>query len=241
MQFIKSASLVSVIVLAAAAAACSSSTPSNPVSDGGATDAKKDTATVQDTGTGTDSGGGSCKPGDVTAFAPTGPHDSAAAKPGTCTQVQIDDYVGKCYDKLTKDTTACTAWAKDALNKVCLTCADTQESAAKWGPLVEKTGIISANIVGCFAAKGDTACATALANADQCGEAACSENCPVSDDPSFQLYQACRNKAAGTGGGCNKYTAPSNDCEGADSANAAACIGDDFAGTAKLLIAAFCK
>ena len=167
MQFSKSA-MVSFLLLAAA---CSSTTTVTTTDGGGGNDAGKDVA-VKDTGTNPDATAGTCKPQDVSGFAPAAEPGPATAA-GACTDQVALDYYNACIDP--GDTTVCTALGKDATKAACLKCLSTPDTAAKWGALVEDSqALIRNNIAGCLAVKGDAACAKAISESSQCTRAACS-------------------------------------------------------------------
>lgn len=217
MQFIKSASLVSVVVLAAAAVACSSGSSTTPPVDAGP-DVKKDSGVVTDSG-GTDSGGGQCKPQDSSGFTPSSATPPATAV-GACTTQDVTDFFDFCIDP--GDNTKCTAMTKDTTKANCLKCLNTPETNSKWGALVEDSqGLIRNNIAGCLAVKGDAACSKAISEQSQCARAACPDTvCPVPDGDTAALnaLNACESKADTTV--CKTY------------ADKAACANSDDGGTA---------
>jgi hypothetical protein len=199
MQFSKSA-MVSFLLLAAA---CSSTTTVTTTDGGTGTDAGKDVA-VKDTGTTPDGSGGSCKPQDVSGFAPsTDPGPATAA--GACTDQVALDYYNACIDP--GDTTACTALGKDTTKAACLKCLSTPDTAAKWGALVEDSqNLIRNNIAGCLAVKGDAACAKAISESSQCTRAACPDTvCPVPDGDSAALDALNKCESDSEKLGCKKY------------------------------------
>ena len=48
-------------------------------------------------------------------------------------------------------------------------------------------------------------CATKLQDRTDCDEAACNTVCPVTDDPSFQLWETCETNADNAAGSCEAY------------------------------------
>jgi hypothetical protein len=75
----------------------------------------------------------------------------------------------------------------------CVSCILTPVSAAKYGPLVDHTTFVTANIAGCLEllVPGELACARAVQSLDGCELTACQANCPVFDSASFADYQSC--------------------------------------------------
>ena len=199
MQFSKSA-MVSFLLLAA----CSSTsiTPADGGTGNGA-DASKDSAT-KDTGTNPDATAGTCKPQDVSSFAPAA-EPGPATTAGACTDQVALEYYTTCIDP--GDTTACTALGKDTTKAACLKCLSTPDTAAKWGALVEDSqGLIRNNIAGCLAVKGDAACAKAVSESSQCTRAACPDTvCPVPTDDAAALAALNKCEADSEKLGCKKY------------------------------------
>lgn len=222
MQLIKSAALVSVIILGAVAG-CSSTTTvvtgdAGPTPDGGV----KDTG-VKDTGPLPDGALASCKPQDVSTFKPSTIVPPATAA-GACTTQDASDFFDFCVDP--GDTTKCTAMGKDTTKKACLACLTTPDTAAKWGALVQDSNnLIKNNISGCLQVKGDTACAAAVDADTQCSQAACPDTvCPVPSGDKAAL--AALNKCLSDSGKtvCKTYHDAAA-CLNGDAASVSACIG----------------
>lgn len=221
MQLIKSAALVSVIILGAVA--CSSTTTVITTDGGPTTDSGKD-AVAKDTGTPTDgSTTATCKPQDVSSFVPDAIVPPATAA-GACSTQDASDFFDNCVDP--GDTTKCTAMTKDSTKAACLKCLTTSESAATWGALIEDANsLIRNNIAGCLQVKGDTACAKAVEEDTQCSHAACPDSvCPVpsGDKAALAALNKCLSDAGKTV--CKTYHDKAA-CLNGDSGAAAACVG----------------
>jgi hypothetical protein len=195
------------LALMAAAGGCSSSP--NPGGDDGGPDTgntpdvvRRDVV-VPETGTTP-----MCPtPADVSGFTPpTKVHDYNAPQQ-KCTNAQIAGFYAACLDS-NAPMGACTNWsnmASDAAgsNKDCGACLVTSNTASKYGPVIAGQGVVSLNIAGCLANAGAATCALSYEINDACVDAACEEQCPVSDNASFAKYQQCRTNAQN--GGCKKY------------------------------------
>lgn len=196
MQLVKSA--IASVAVVSLLVACSSDSPT-PASDAGATDAKKDTAVVTDTGVG-DGATTTCKPQDVSSFQPAAGTSPVVAA-GACTAKDLTDYYAACIDPGNQND--CDAFEKNAAKANCVKCMYTLDSASKLGAITEDDQqIIHVNIAGCLEVKGDAACAKAVRDSDQCGDAACPGTvCPVPADDTgaaFDALQACLSKADDT-------------------------------------------
>ena len=238
MQLIKSAALVSVIILGAVAG-CSSTT-TVVQTDGGSTadGAIKDTG-VKDVGPLPDGALAACKPQDVSSFKPDA-LVPPATKAGACTTLDASNFFDNCIDP--GDTTLCTAMTKDTTKANCLKCLTTPETAAAWGALVEDANnLIRNNIAGCLQVKGDKACATAVDVDTQCSHAACPDTvCPVpsGDKAALAALNKCLSDAGKTV--CKTQHDAAN-CLNADSGAAAACAGGTtFKDTFVLVADAIC-
>ncbi len=191
---------------------CSSTTTSNGGGDvdsgtgGPAVDSgKKDTGTGggNDSGSAGDTGSsGACSPADVSSFTPPA-YKSAKQPTSACTQTFIDAfYTGCLATGSTQQSCAPFGSGADAAHKACAQCIVSADTAANYGPLIEHKGTVSLNVAGCMELKdptGGLACAKSYQQSEQCNEAACAANCPVTDDASFQLYQACVTQAESNG------------------------------------------
>ena len=235
MQFIKSASLVSIVVLAAAAVACSSGGGTTPTTDAGPTDAKADKVTPPPT----DGSTAKCEPQSASGFSPSATTPAATAA-GACTAKDVDDFFTFCIDP--GDTTKCTALQKDTTKANCLKCLITPQSAAKWGALIQDdNNLIFNNIAGCLSVKGDTACADASSQSSACSRFVCPDTvCPVpsGDKTALNALNTCLSNASKSA--CKTYADKANACLGADTGSVAACTGADFKGTYTAVATVIC-
>jgi hypothetical protein len=168
----------------------------NSASDGGHADVVASDANV------------TCMPGDVTTFQAPTYQNASGANQGKCTPAQITAFYDDCLAANTTQATCApfTGTSATTANKACASCIVTADTAMKLGPVVEHKGIISINIPGCMELldpMGGLSCAKAYQASDACDRAACAANCPVTDDASFMLYQACTDQAAA--GGCSAF------------------------------------
>jgi len=219
MSFRKSLGLISLGALVGALTyGCSSTTSNNGGGggdDGGVTGdggvkhdgGKTDGGNTGDGGPVGDSGGGTCAPGDVSTFMPPA-YKPAKKTAGACTQTFITSFYDNCLAPNATMAT-CAPWGSsgDATHKACAACLITADSASAYGALIEHKGTVSVNIPGCMELKDSAnglTCAKAYQASEMCNDAACAANCPVTDDASFQLYQACVQQAAANG--CKTYS-----------------------------------
>jgi hypothetical protein len=149
-----------------------------------------------------------CMPADVTTFSPQPYVHAATGHQGVCTPTQIQAFYDDCLASSATQQTCSPFSGGNATteNRACAACLVSRDSDPKFGALVEHKGIISVNVPGCMELTdpiGGLMCAKAYQAADACERAACSANCPVTDDASFQLYLACVSQAAM--GGCASF------------------------------------
>jgi hypothetical protein len=140
-----------------------------------------------------------CAPGDVSGFmAPAYVH--AHQQTGACTDQQIADFYSKCLDTTTRLKADCDALKAAA--PTCTGCIEVPSTAATWGATFTRSGVIWVNVGGCMELLGGAdglACAKLNQAASACNDAACAPTCPVTDDASFQLYEACIQQSAANG------------------------------------------
>ncbi len=231
--------------VALASYGCSGGGNDNPDGGGGSDagkDSKPDVVKVPDSGT--DTSNDTCPtPQDVSGFAPSDAK-GAKAPQDVCSSTQIDDFYTNCLDTAAT-TTTCNNWLKTAANQTCSNCLNSKQTDATWSALVSKTGLVSVNIEGCIAlvtggnppTTGD--CAYKYQAASDCEGAACDAVCPVTDQPSFQLYEQCAQAAAA--GGCKTYEDAVCDPEGQTWANCLDDQGLGFEGLFKSVAPLFCS
>jgi MYXO-CTERM domain-containing protein len=140
------------------------------------------------------------------AYVHAAPHQNA------CSQQLIADYYAQCLDSAST-AQSCAPWTNgpDAAHQACLACLVTPTTASAYGPVVQTTlgNIIVSepNLAGCIelADPAGLACATKLQDRTDCDDEACAAQCPVTDDPSFQLWQTCLDNADQAAGSCQAY------------------------------------
>lgn len=98
---------------------------------------------------------------------------------------------------------ACDAFAVS--NPGCTACIVSSESATAYGPLVLANGFLQANVAGCVEIEdpSNLSCAQAQQALSDCELAACSANCPVTDQTSLVAYEQCAGQADAVG--CQAY------------------------------------
>jgi len=125
----------------------------------------------------------------------------------------------------------CSAWR--TANTACGKCIESNDTDAKWGVLVYGSGmfvvngIVQANYDGCLTLEGASQCANDDFAANSCTKFACEQQCPVTDQPSYNAYSMCVTSASS--GVCKMYTSKiSASCSGDAGAAIAACKGTSF-------------
>jgi uncharacterized membrane protein YgcG len=149
------------------------------------------------------------------------PSRRATRRPRTCTPCRTRTrarssssrtYYTQCLDSASTAQT-CAPWTNmpDGAHQACLACLVTPATASAYGPVVQTTlgNIIVSepNLAGCveIADPAGLSCATKLQDRTDCDEQACTVQCPVTDDPSFQLWQTCVANADNAAGSCQTY------------------------------------
>lgn len=156
MQWLKSAMVVSSVLMVAAAFSVEGCSSNAKPGDGGP-DAIVGKDGGKDGNTGTDSGGGQCPTSDptcevcdVTSFSPI-PQGTPTLHANKCPAADISAFVTACLaDNATQAT--CTAWqnAENTSNANCLACVFTEATTASWGPLVCDQQGCKLNVPGCL-------------------------------------------------------------------------------------------
>ena len=140
------------------------------------------------------------------AYVHAAPHQNA------CSPQLIADYYTQCLGSAATAQT-CAPWTNtpDAAHQVCVACLVTPATASAYGPVVQTTYgniiVSESNLAGCIelADPAGLACATALQDRTDCDEAACTPQCPIVDDASFQQWQTCENNADNAASSCGAY------------------------------------
>lgn len=214
-----------------------------------------DGATGGDTGGGGSSSSGgfnmndasSCQPGSLATYHPDAYHPASGRWQGKCVPDAQGDPVAAFYTAcLSADATVdgCNLFRQQ--NADCVACILTGETAAKYGPILNHGGFVTANVAGCLELAGDQQpdaselpCAKAVQALAGCELAACEANCAVHDAASLAQYDACATSAEGAG--CQTYATAATCAEPEQEASAlgAACLGD-FQTFYQVVVPLFC-
>jgi hypothetical protein len=139
---------------------------------------------------------------------------AAAPTPGICTDAQITAFVVACDEQSSTQKT-CNAWFNDTTNATCANCispSDSNQNPITGGPQLVNptTGDVLLNTPGCVATEdktNGTACASPLANYEECEDVACGQ---CASDSTFQ--SCTQSTSTGTGGCATYYTSFSSAC-----------------------------
>jgi len=179
-----------------------------------------------------------CQPGSVASYQPGSYRSASPIGQGACTTAgsgtdPIQGFYDACLGP-NATTDGCSDFR--AQNATCVACILTPQSAPRYGPLIDFTTYVTANVAGCIevapAADGTPdsdglACAKSVQALAGCELAACGANCPVDDSKSLSAYQSCATSSEQSG------------CQ--DWATAAACADaeQDAGGLASVCLASF--
>jgi hypothetical protein len=192
---------------------------------------------------GSSSGGGfamydasACQPGSVATYQPASYRGASPVGQGACvTDASGSDPIQGFYDACLgagATTDACNDFRQQ--NATCVACILTPQTAAHYGPLIDFTTYVIANVAGCIevapratgALDPDAfACAKSVQALAGCELAACGANCPVHDATSLASYQSCAT--ASEQSGCDPWATAAACAEDEQDAGglAAACLG----------------
>jgi hypothetical protein len=136
-------------------------------------------------------GGDGCTPQPLGTFSPTW-RPPTATHQNVCTAAQISDHFEVCYGPFATQVD-CDAFEADPTNSACMTCMITPDSAASHGPLIRvpgAPGIDYLNLAGCVAVyeSCNQACAEKIQESFQCGQAACQDVCPLTEEDIFSYW-----------------------------------------------------
>ncbi|HEY1695410.1 MAG TPA: hypothetical protein VGL81_28890 [Polyangiaceae bacterium] len=195
-------------------------------------------------------GGGdadACEPGSLATFRPPPYTPASGAGQGLCVSGAGGDPITGFYQAcLAADATVDGCNTFTQMNEACVACILTPETAAKYGPILNHGGFVTANVAGCLELAGDEQpdaselpCAKTVQALAGCELAACEANCAVHDTASLAEYDACATTVESTG--CEMYAtaAACADSEADASALGAACLGD-FMSFYQVVVPAFC-
>jgi hypothetical protein len=143
-----------------------------------------------------------CAPGDVQTFRP-GDYVPANAPRIACTGTEIDDLYTLCFGaEAYKDPSACYAW--ESAHAGCFDCVVTMSTATSYGPVIDYSGFVEANVAGCIElVSHGTACAKPVEALASCELAACEANCPVRNSSTLTSFEGCTTQADVEG--CQAY------------------------------------
>ncbi len=194
----------------------------------------------------------SCRPGDLSTFAPSyhpavHPQSVCRAEVVQPDAIVASDPIQLFYDDCFgphRSSFACTSFAAESpAFGACARCIETSTAAATYGPLVVDpvTGFVRPNVGGCIEITDPLAlpCAKEVQVQDACYAAACSANCPVTDDASLAAYDACAAQAAS--GACAAFTMLAQSCVDAQASSAVApCLSMTFRDFYDTVVPLFC-
>lgn len=207
MQWLKSAMVVSSVMMVAASFSMGGCSSSPAKTDGGDTGVTQKDGSKTDTGTGNETGTTTCPSGspacevcDVSGFTPAPQVTPIGPKANKCPAADIQAFETACLATAATSTT-CQAWqtSEQTSNQTCLSCVFTLQTGSAWGPLVCDSNGCKLNIPGCLdLALGQQAqenatstgsCGDYLSASYGCQDQACS-GCTVTSD-----FDACAQDA----------------------------------------------
>jgi hypothetical protein len=229
MQWLKSAMVVSSVLMVAAAFSTQGCSGGGTNKDAGADviikDGQKTDTKPPGDGATTCGSGLACEQCDVTGFTPTAqgaPFNHA----NKCPAADIAAYIAACGSNAT--STSCSTWqnAENTSNKTCLSCIYSPDTGSNWGPLVcPSSGFCSYNFPGCIDLKlnqvgqenatSDGSCGDLFNAGYGCQDYACNA-CLIGADGGFDntSFTTCDNSATGQGSGasneCGSYISKIN-------------------------------
>lgn len=139
------------------------------------------------------------EPADLTGWMP-GPQTPPHAAQKVCQSGDYQALFDNCFGPMAT-AQSCQTWTQ--AHQQCSSCIMSSQNDPTWGVIVEGNGVARINVAGCLKLVGETACSTAYANQQQCDDAGCWAQCPVTDQQSFQQYQQCITKV--NAGACKQY------------------------------------
>lgn len=213
---------------------------------------------VDDSGSGGGSGGGfptydssTCQPGGVASYQPAAYRSASPVGQGACVgddagSDPIQEFYESCLDVDAATVDSCNAFREQ--NATCAACILTPQSAAHYGPLIDFTAYVTANVAGCIevapAAGGGPeadalSCAKSVQALGGCELAACGANCPVHDPSSLASFQMCTE--ASELSGCDAWATAASCAQGEQDGGglASACL-DGFQAFYQAIVPLFC-
>jgi hypothetical protein len=151
----------------------------------------------------TDANASSCHPGSGEFFMPGKYRPATGLYQNKCTGLSIVDYYNACLGPKAS-TSECAA--RHMIDSTCVDCIITPDTAPYYGPIVQHMEVAQENVAGCIELldPGNTMCAYNVQQSVACDVAACSANCPVKDQATFDDYNNCVSQA--DTGVCANYT-----------------------------------
>jgi hypothetical protein len=233
------------------AGGCSVTTTRSEPPEPGDGSVSVDAGSSSGSGSGGFTGGdaGSCEPGSLATFRPATYRPASGMGQGLCVADAQGDPIAGFYEAcLGSDATVDGCNAFTQMNEACVGCILTPETAAKYGPILNHGGFVTANVAGCLELAGDEQtdaseselpCAKTVQALAGCELAACEANCAVHDSASLAGYDACAANAET--GGCEMYAtaAACADSEADAGPLNAACLGD-FMTFYNVVVPVFC-
>ena len=194
-------------------------------------------------GGGSGSGGGfamydasACQPGSVATYQPGTYHSASPVGQGSCVAATSGaDPIQGFYDACLGSgatTDACNDFRSQ--NATCVSCILTPQSAPHYGPLIDYTTYVTANVAGCLEVApsaagepeaGALACAKSVQALAGCELQACGANCPVHDGTSLSAYQSCASTSEQSVCASWATAAACADAAGDAGGLASACLG----------------
>jgi hypothetical protein len=116
---------------------------------------------------------------------------------------EISDLYATCFSAdAYNHPSDCYTW--ESMHAQCFDCVVTMSSATSYGPVIDYTGFVQANVAGCIElVSHSTSCAKPVEALTSCELAACEANCPVRNSSTLASFQGCTTQADVEG--CQAY------------------------------------
>lgn len=165
-----------------------------------------------------------CAPADVTNFSPTFP-SSLELHRGACTPEHIAAYYRECLGA-EASAAKCSAFTSSGWSYArCVECLQPAPSTGVLGAVIDDHGTRRANVAGCVEGSTNStivfACGHAIRAKLECTNAACVENCRITDRYSSIAFDECVKASEKTA--CAKYVKAAAACVQALEGEAMAC------------------
>lgn len=182
-------------VITAVGYGCSSSTDTS-------TDAGTDGGKLPPKEAGTDAGGDTCKPGDVSGFTGGLWKPPAGKMQAKCTAEQVSVFYKCIFTQAGNSAPECKQFEQGGAGEDCIKCGLTPPTADALGPGIIEGSSVRLNTAGCMAlATGDNSangCGATIQKSLNCQTEACDANCPrpQGDEAALTKFQECTQAAA---------------------------------------------